>query len=317
MFKLVIKEKVLIVHFSCGAASAVSALICLMEKPEKIELVYTDPGLEHKDNQRFLRDFEKLVGQKVTILKSEKYNSPMDVFEDKRFLSMPNVGAPCTTELKKKTSQKYLGVRLLEEVSIFGYDPKERHRAKRFKENNPELKSRFPLIEQSISKNDCYYILDALGLDLPYMYKLGYRNANCTGCVKATSMGYWAAIREDFPDIYEWYAKFERKIGKKDDNGKPAGMALNKKYIPCPYCKDKSCDKCNDDGKFRQRVFLDELPKDQKPTRNISFTCGYSCGAQDMEIEAVKELTKEPSLIGYMMASDIKDYLTKEKTCRK
>ena len=303
----------MIVHFSCGAASAVSALICLMEEPEKIELVYTDPGLEHKDNIRFLRDFEKLTGQKVTILKSNKYKTPMDVFEERRFLAGPR-GAPCTTELKKITARDYLDNRLLEEVNIFGFDPKESNRAVKYKNNNPELRCRFPLIEQSISKSDCYYILDAIGLDLPYMYKLGYKNANCTGCVKAENLGYWAAIRADFPKIYRWYAKFERKIGAIDpDTGKPRGAAINKRYIKCPYCKDGSCDKCGNDGKFRQRVFLDELPKDQKPTRNISFTCGYSCGAQDMEIEAVKELTKEPTLTGYIMTENIKNHLRSNK----
>ena len=297
----------MIVHFSCGAASAVSALICLMEQPEKIELVYTDPGLEHKDNQRFLRDFEKLTGQKVTILKSEKYSSPMDVFKEKKFLAGVK-GAPCTTELKKEVARDYLGSRLLEEVNIFGFDPKESDRAKKYENNNFELKCRFPLIEHSISKSDCYYILDSLGLDLPYMYKLGYKNANCTGCAKAENLGYWAAIRVDFPKIYKWYANFERKIGAIDPNtGKPRGAAINKRYIKCPYCKDGSCDKCGDDGKFRKRVFLDELPKDQKPQRNISFTCGYSCGAQDMELEAVEELTREPSLLGYMMLQDLKE----------
>lgn len=297
----------MIVHFSCGAASAVSALICMMENPNKIELVYTDPGLEHKDNKRFLRDFEKLTGHKVTIIKSKKYNSPMDVFRERRFLAGPK-GAPCTTELKKITARDYLGNRLLEEVNIFGFDPKEAGRAAKYKNNNPELQSRFPLIERSISKQDCYYILDALGLDLPYMYKLGYKNANCTGCVKAENLGYWAAIREDFPKIYNWYAKFERTIGKKDELGIPRGAAINKRYIKCPYCSDSTCGKCKD-GKYRLRVFLDELPEDQKPTRNISFTCGYSCGSQDMEIEAVKELTKEPSLIGYMILEDIKNHL--------
>lgn len=290
----------MIVHFSCGAASAVSALLCILEQPEKIELVYTDPGLEHKDNKRFLRDFEKLTGHKVTILKSKKYKSPMDVFEERRFLAGP-AGAPCTTELKKITAREYLGDRLMEEVNIFGFDPKEQKRADKYKTNNPELNVRFPLIEHDISKNDCYYILNSLGLELPYMYKLGYKNANCTGCVKAESIGYWAAIREDFPKVFNWYAKFERKIGAIDpDTSKPRGAAINKRY----------------EGDKRIRVFLDEIPADFPPKRNISFTCGYSCGAQDMEIEAVKELTKEPSLIGYIKAQDIKDFLAKKERRR-
>lgn len=301
-----------IVHFSCGAASAVSALITLKNHKE-VELVYTDPGLEHEDNQRFLRDFEALTGEKVTILKNEKYNSPFDVFEERRFLAGPK-GAPCTTELKKKTARDYLGERLLEEVNVLGFDcsKRERARAEKYKNNNPELKTNFPLIDYNICKSDCFYILDILGLNLPYMYKLGYKNANCTGCVKAENHGYWAAIREDFPDVFKWYAKFERKIGAKDSNGKPRGAAINKRYIQCPDCKDESCGECNKDNQIRLRVFLDELPEDQKPDRNISFTCGYSCGGQDMEVEAVKELTKAPTLIGYMMAEEFERMIKKD-----
>jgi 3'-phosphoadenosine 5'-phosphosulfate sulfotransferase (PAPS reductase)/FAD synthetase len=281
-----------IVHFSCGAASAVSALITLMNH-QKVELVYTDPGLEHEDNHRFLRDFERLTEKPVTILRHKKYKSPFDVFEERRFLAGPK-GAPCTTELKKKTAQKYLGDRLYEEVNVFGFDfsKREIERAEKYKNNNPLLKTWFPLIDYNIEKPDCFYILDRLGLDLPYMYKLGYKNANCTGCVKAESLGYWAAIREDFPKVYNKYAKLERNFGAIDETGNPRGAAINKRY----------------EGEERIRVFLDEIPEDQEPKRNISFNCGYSCGAQDMEIEAVKELTKEPTLIGYMMAEDMISY---------
>jgi 3'-phosphoadenosine 5'-phosphosulfate sulfotransferase (PAPS reductase)/FAD synthetase len=281
-----------IVHFSCGAASAVSALITLMNH-QKVELVYTDPGLEHEDNHRFLRDFEKMTRKQVTVLKHEKYKNPFDVFKERRFLAGPK-GAPCTTELKKKTAQKYLGDRLYEEINVFGFDfsKREIERARKYKNNNPLLKTWFPLIEYHIEKSDCFYILDRLGLDLPYMYKLGYKNANCTGCVKAESIGYWAAIREDFPEVYNRYAKLERGFGAIDETGKPRGAAINKRY----------------EGEERIRVFLDEIPEDQEPKRNISFTCGYSCGAQDMEIEAVKELTKEPTLTGYMMAEEMISY---------
>ena len=284
-------EKFMIVHFSCGAASAVSALLALKHH-DNVELVYTDPGLEHEDNHRFLRDFEKLTNTKVTILKHKKYKNPFEVFEARRFLAGP-AGAQCTTELKKLTAREYLGDRLLEEVNVFGFDcsKRERERARKYGNNNPELKTWFPLIEYNICKSDCYYILDELGLDLPFMYKLGYKNANCTGCVKAESLGYWAAIREDFPEVFKWYAKFEREIGAIDpDTGKPRGAAINKRY----------------EGETRIRVFLDELPEDQKPQRDISFTCGYSCGAQDMEL-ATEELTKEPTLIGYMIAQELKE----------
>ena len=51
------------------------------------------------------------------------------------------------------------------------------------------------------------------GIELPLMYRLGYDNANCIGCVKGGE-GYWRAIREDFPDEFEELAAVQDEIGE-------------------------------------------------------------------------------------------------------
>ena len=38
------------------------------------------------------------------------------------------------------------------------------------------------------------------------MYKLGYKNNNCIGCVKGQA-GYWNKIRKDFPDVFDQMSK--------------------------------------------------------------------------------------------------------------
>ena len=50
------------------------------------------------------------------------------------------------------------------------------------------------------------------GIELPAMYRLGYRNNNCIGCVKG-GLGYWNKIRRDFPDAFRKMSQFERQIG--------------------------------------------------------------------------------------------------------
>ena len=50
-----------------------------------------------------------------------------------------------------------------------------------------------------------------IAIDLPAMYKLGYHNNNCIGCVKGKK-GYWNKIRVDFPDIFWKMAKLEREL---------------------------------------------------------------------------------------------------------
>jgi hypothetical protein len=51
------------------------------------------------------------------------------------------------------------------------------------------------------------------GIELPLMYRLGYDNANCIGCVKGGE-GYWRAIREDFPAEFEELAKVQDELGE-------------------------------------------------------------------------------------------------------
>jgi hypothetical protein len=296
-------------HFSCGAASAIASIITLIDKPNT-ELLYTDPMMEHPDNMRFLKDIERLLNIKITILKHDKYNSPFEIFEARRFLASPS-GAPCT----------YLGERLVLENQVLGFDYSKREIARmdRYKKEYPEIKLICPLIDHKITKEDCFYILEKLNIKLPHIYSMGYSNANCTGCVKAENLGYWAAIREDFPDIYNKYAKLERAFGKTiigPMSIRHRGVAINKRYIKCPYCKDKSCGMCNKHNQLRLRVYLDELPINTKPSRSARFSCnGLFCSdvqVGDMFDDAGIETRSNPKL--KQIIEKITTYLINKKT---
>lgn len=50
-------------------------------------------------------------------------------------------------------------------------------------------------------------------IELPAMYKLGYKNNNCIGCVKGGA-GYWNKIRRDFPEAFEKMALVEEELGR-------------------------------------------------------------------------------------------------------
>lgn len=53
---------------------------------------------------------------------------------------------------------------------------------------------------------------EGAGIELPLMYRMGYHNANCIGCVKGGA-GYWNKIRRDFPEDFEEMARIEETIG--------------------------------------------------------------------------------------------------------
>ena len=240
--------------FSCGAASAVATKLALDKYgPERVVIAYCDTRSEHPDNERFMADCESWFGKEILRLTSDKYRDIWDVFRKTRYLVGPK-GARCTIELKKVLRHQF------EEpgdIQVFGYDPSERSRADRFRRNNPELILETPLIDHDVSKAACFDIIRRAGIELPMMYRLGYKNNNCIGCVKGGA-GYWNAIRRDFPEVFDRMAKVERELG----------AAMNKSYAG---------------GKGRRRVFLDEL--DPNAGRGISrqMSCDFLCGAETDE----------------------------------
>ncbi|MCU7247960.1 hypothetical protein [Pseudomonas koreensis] len=55
-------------------------------------------------------------------------------------------------------------------------------------------------------------MVERAGIQLPLMYRLGYDNANCIGCVKGGE-GYFRAIREDFPEQFEVLCQVQNELG--------------------------------------------------------------------------------------------------------
>ena len=165
-----------ICRFSCGAASAVATKIALEKYPDAV-IYRSDTGSEHPDNERFMRDCEKWFGKKVNVLKSERFKDIWEVFDKRQYLSGIG-GAPCTGEMKRIPGDKVWN---LGDIEIFGYTVEEKHRVERFRKNNNERIIECPLIDKGFDKADCLGMIDRAGIEIPTMYKLGFRNNNCQG----------------------------------------------------------------------------------------------------------------------------------------
>lgn len=203
--------------FSCGAASAVATILAAVKYGE-IEAVYCRVVEEHEDNLRFLDDFTRVTGIPVKVIMDEQHEGSIYKVFAKRGFIKNQYGAPCTMILKKDMRKSY---QRPGDIQVFGYTAEEQDRADRFIDGNNDVSEDFILIDNKVSKQDCYAHLTRLGLKLPTMYHLGYSNNNCIGCVKG-GMGYWNKIRKDFPDRFDKMAKVERLIGhavNKDEHG--------------------------------------------------------------------------------------------------
>lgn len=205
-----------IVWFSAGCTSAVAAKFAISRYKDCV-VYYIDTGSHHPDSMRFLHDCEKWFGCHIHILRSRKFISHWDVLEKTSYINGV-AGARCTLELKKKVRYELEDSLGVWSRQILGFSIEEQLRAKRFCEQNPKTKAEFPLIEEGLSKSECIAILRKVGIEIPVMYRLGFHNNNCIGCVKG-GKGYWSAIRLHFPEVFFKMSAFEHKIGHSCING--------------------------------------------------------------------------------------------------
>lgn len=246
----------IVVWFSCGAASAVAAKLMLSKRRhgEETAIVRCVVASEHPDNDRFAADCERWFGQEIINLRSDRYPDTWSVWERRRFLVGP-AGALCTTELKKAVRWRFERD-WNPDAQAFGYTAEEQHRADRFRQQNPDVTLLTPLIDAGLGKADCLAMIQRAGIALPAMYRLGYRNNNCVGCVKGGA-GYRNKVRRDFPGVFARMAALERDIG-------------------ATICKVGN-----------RRVYLDELPPDagrHQPEPDIE--CSLLCSAAEQGMQA-------------------------------
>ena len=244
------KIKRVVCWFSCGATSAVATKLIIEKYRDKYPVIvaYCDTGSEHSDNKRFLRDCEKWFGQEIISLKNKKFNDIYEVFNSSGFIAN-RFGAKCSFEMKKRVRQEFEDLEF--DLQIFGFDKKEQKRVDRFCSNNPLVLVEFPLIEKGLTKEDCLIILMKNKIDLPVLYKMGYKNNNCIGCVKGAT-GYWNKIRKDFPDVFEKTSDIEERLGAKL-------LVVWKKGIA-------------------KHISLKELPEDIGNYKSeLPISCGFMC----------------------------------------
>lgn len=208
------------VWFSCGAASAAALKLTVEEYGAgNVRAVNNPVAEEHEDNRRFLIDVQEWVGIEIETAINPKFPDArcVDVWDKSKAMSIlvPGKGAvaPCTDKLKKDARYAWEAINK-PEWHVLGFTIDERKRHERF--TLTERENVIPvLIDAGMTKDDCGYMVRAAGLNLPKMYRLGYPNANCIGCVKATSPTYWNLVRETHPHIFKERAEQSRRLGSK------------------------------------------------------------------------------------------------------
>lgn len=201
------------VWFSCGAASAVAAKLTLdRHSNDDVRVLNCPVAEEHEDNRRFLRDVERWLGVEIEQVTNANFPdaSAAMVWDKRKFMSGP-MGAVCTVELKKGAREQWER-RHNPDYHVLGFTVDEKHRHERFVLG--ERSNVLPvLIDAGLRKKDCLEILRQAGIRPPAIYSLGFPNANCIGCVRATSPEYWRLVRDKFPAVFAERAEQSRRLG--------------------------------------------------------------------------------------------------------
>lgn len=247
----------LLLWFSCGAASAVATKLAIKELEMFHDLVIARCVVkeEHPDNDRFAADCEKWFGIPITNLIAQEYDgSVWNVIQRRKYISGVE-GAPCTMLLKRRVREDF---QLPTDKHVFGYCTEEQERWDKFLDAN-NIDAIAPLIERNLSHTDCLAMVQNAGIELPAMYKLGYKHNNCIGCVKSSGAGYWNKIRQDFPERFWMMAGASRVLGVQMIQVTEAGE--------------------------KKRIFLDQLKKGTGRYQDEpEIQCGVFCERAEQEI---------------------------------
>jgi hypothetical protein len=213
---------------------------------------YAATGSEDDDNARFMADCQAWFKKPVQVLSNPDYADTWAVWEGRQYIAGIK-GAPCTGLLK-------VGPRVAAlrpgDIHIFGYtaDGPDMKRAAMLRENWPNLIVETPLIGRGIDKAACLALLATAGIAPPRTYAMGFPNANCIPCCKATSPAYWALVRRHYPAQFGRMAELSRRLG----------VTLTRLQ--------------------GDRAFIDEIPADHPVTDPIAPACDMLCQLAERDL---------------------------------
>jgi hypothetical protein len=242
-----------VVHFSCGAASAIAAKLTLARYGRGgVVIVNAYIEDEHDDNHRFRAECERWFDHPITVLRDEKYGaSVLEVWRRERYIKGPN-GASCARALKRKPLTDFS---LPGDIHVIGFTAEEQDRLDSLQTTGMQIEA--PLIDGNLKKSDCLAMVERAGIELPTMYKLGFNNNNCIGCPKG-GMGYWNKVRNIFPDRFYQIAAIQEEIG-------PGAYFLQ-------------------DRETGGRLALRDLPSDAGKHKEPDISCSFFCDMAEQDI---------------------------------
>ena len=205
-----------VVGFSGGVTSAWCAGWALRNFPKaEVILLWHDTKEEDPDTYRFLVEMANALEHEIT--ERSDGRSVTELCYDENMLPS-NLAPFCSRKLKVEQHEKFVTELKSQDVDeiicVYGFSANEEPRVQRKTAMGWTMgyTCRFPLIEESVSKQDCAnWCTCVMGVQVPDMYAWS-DHANCVGCVRG-GKAYWLAVQDNRPDVFEQRVALEQEFG--------------------------------------------------------------------------------------------------------
>lgn len=205
----------IVVGFSGGVSSAWCAGWALRNFDKSdVTFLFHDTKEEDPDTYRFIHALSAALDH--PIVERSDGRSVTEVFADENAIAN-NRMAFCSRILKAEQRDRYFrelrdaGVEHI--VNVLGFSALETERVQRAaaRAMRDGYVSRFPMVEEKVSKQAAADWCLSLGVQPPAMYRWS-EHANCVGCVRG-GKAYWLAVAQNAPEVFEQRCKLEEEFG--------------------------------------------------------------------------------------------------------
>lgn len=176
------------------------------------------PPVSHEsmeDRKSYLLDLARLVRARIPQFAwIAEGRDPWEVFKKERWIGNSRI-APCSHILKQETAARYIKTNFKpEDTTLYmGIDWTEEHRTKAPTKNWAPYEVQFPMCEEPyIDKLEMIAELEALGIEQPELYKLGFAHNNCGGYCCRAGQGHFANLLEKKPELFKYHEEKEEEM---------------------------------------------------------------------------------------------------------
>ena len=189
---------------SGGKDSSALAVYMRSEVPN-MEYFFCDTGAELPETYEYLARLEVVLGKPIARLNASRgFDHWFEVFRGA--LPSPQMRW-CTRNMKIRPIEEWVGDEPV--VSYVAIRADESNR-KGYISTKPNIKTRFPFVEDGVAHDDVLRILEDAGIGLPEYYEWRTRSG-CYFCFYQRKAE-WVGLAERHPELYERAVAIEQKV---------------------------------------------------------------------------------------------------------